>query len=152
MLTDPLPVAVVTSVDANSNLGTSAHFHLIPSIPGTATRRHKSDANGDLTISISQSSSKENAPLVTTRTLIRLDESVLDSSTGQVAKASAYVVIAIPDGMTDDAGTDSALKLLRTLVCLLNYGPGPSTEGDTFDLPLGTTATSQLTRVINGEG
>lgn len=133
MLSDPLVVPqVVTDIETEAGPGLmdyasvysgAAHsvtLHTISDGEGTAKRKGTMSDGTKVLQTISHSTSKENAPYVTDRTMIRYDYSRNDIVTGKPVTCSAYVVIALPQGTTFT--TDDARDFTLSLALFLLLG------------------------------
>jgi hypothetical protein len=145
MLTDPTYLRIIdTAIPATAAVptGTAATFPVI-SLEGTKAVRNSSDQEGK-SLTITHSTSNENAGIVTERHLVRLDKTNVDSVTGKTITTSAYAVITRPRGTDNDEG--GSVQLGRELGFFLLYGVPNSTAGTT------STITSVLHRIVAGEG
>lgn len=150
MLTDPLKIAIPTATEvaairsavtgvSPSNVASAA---IIDVAPGS-TQRQGLFSTSIFKTGIGHSNTKENAPYVTTRSLMRLDQ-VRTDSLGKSVTLSAYGVVAVPQGtlfttaeVLSHAQALAVFMLLGSMSsALANYGNGNSTD---------------LSRIINGE-
>lgn len=152
MLTDPLRLGMVHSgafVDPSAATNGQfagidiRDFALIDVSPG-ASKRLCVLSDVKITYTCSHSKSGENAPVVTDRSLIRLDFQKVDSVTGKPVTMSVYAVIALPQGSLFD--TDDAVAALRSLGMFATYG-NISVGAASFD----TTDNRAAERILQGE-
>jgi len=95
-----------------------------------------------LGVSISHSETKENAPFTTGRTVIRIDASKVNETTGKPVVLSAYLVVVLPQ--SPDWTVDDAVAIARSVTGLALLG---SPVSGTFN----TADDGFLTRAINLE-
>jgi len=109
MLSDPLVVPFgKTGLDAESTAildylaagttGTGVSMHTTDIGPGNSKRVGSLPDGTKVLMTVSHSTSKENAPYVTDRTLIRFDLTRIDGVSGKPVTASVYSVLAFPQG------------------------------------------------------
>jgi hypothetical protein len=150
MLTDPLRVVAslsgteftTLSTDVNDSLSfASVGLARVTDIgPGSSVRVVPEFG----TYTIKHSSSKENAPLDTTRTLVRFDgPKKVDAASGNEYQLSAYLVSAQP--ICGDVQTADQLAFVRSLLFTLLFG-----EVGSDDKPQGPDL-DFLSRVLAGE-
>jgi len=142
MLSDPLVIPVLEqrlAVTSNVLFAALANIYSFPGqiLPmrvtadgdGSSTRRATMADGTKVALNIGHSTSKENAPFVTDRTVIRLDKTRVNLTTGKPVTASAYAVITLPQGNTftaDDAVlTMESLALFTILGGLVGDGNNP---------------------------
>lgn len=127
MLTDPLKIAKVTSTttDAGSTVTVvpsgTADCSITAYPSGGTQRKVTAGPLTQATMTISHSTSKENAPFVTGRHVVRLDRKVQDVATGRLLNLSAYMVVSLPEGSVNVSVTD-AITLVNYLCSLLLFG------------------------------
>lgn len=118
MLSDPLvipmPPGGIEAVDVaiadnlssyyNENTTDRIAFHTVDIGPQSSKRKGiLTDGVTKVTMTVSHSQSKENAPLLTDRTLIRFDFVKPDGVSGKPVTSSVYFVGAQPQGVTFSA-------------------------------------------------
>jgi hypothetical protein len=149
MLNDPLvlflqPVTTVSDGTgyAVTNNATPVEFHGVGGGGiGASVRVQPSFRGGKATLSINHSQSKENAPYTTDRSVIRIDLKKPDS-TGKLVQASAYCVVALPQGNV--VSRDDCLVMVNTLLAFLLHGsqvPGLGFPDSALE----------LSRILDGE-
>lgn len=151
MLNDPLRVAIqpasVGTFDGGSaslSLSTIAAFRSLGGgSVGSSVRECPSVLGCKATLTVSHSSSKENAPYDTARSLVRLDLKKVDMA-GKPVNMAVYIVAALPQGgVFSESDCLSAINTLLTL-CLL----GDVTDAGLFQLAAGNDL---IRRVTEGE-
>lgn len=155
MLKDPIKVGLVNDVSGAGFIDympalytgaiTDVNLPVLDFGDG-ATKRKVLLADGVTTnsMTVSHSQSKENAPYLTDRSLIRLDSVKVDSVTGKPVTMSAYIVVALPQGNTFSQNDAKYLALSLAHFVLA----GPLNDGGTrYDAVPGDT----LTRILAGE-
>jgi len=160
MLTDPLKLPLMTpamwdlviydvlntgATNWNTlfaSAGNSVDFHTTDLSPG-ATKRIGMIGSNQAVMSIGHSTSNENAPFVTDRSVMRIDLKKVNSETGKPVTASAYLVTTAPRG--SDFSVADILQLGRTVAAI----PFTGTNGLLFTAATMDVAAYQ--RVIAGE-
>jgi len=130
-----------------SGAGTSLTLHTVSDGEGTAKRKGTAADGTKVSQTVSHSTSKENAPYVTDRTLIRYDFTRIDAVTGKPVTMSCYSLTALPQGATftsDDARNASATLALFMLLGGVRDESDPPRVNDVIS---GNT----FVRLIDGE-
>jgi len=158
MLTDPLVIGVVTDGSDGLNIfaGASVTSLELQDLSETGSVRigpiplqGGGGNKGSLTISRSQSN--ENKPIVTDRTLIRLDVTKVHSVTGKKVTMTAYCVTGLPQG--DNPFTlDDQVCLVRHLALFLLIGETTGTAMTAISAsdPLLDDTENTLHRILGG--
>jgi len=162
MLSDPLylgaaPSSVPNPATApNTSFTTVLSFALVGGLTAGSTKRKALNVSSffhdevegtanldDIVLTLSRSETKENAPYVTSRTLIRLDASRVDAN-GKSVTISAYMVLALPNATMWNE--DDMQRLARSLALLVLYGPSTSSSDWT-----GNASDATILRLLGGE-
>jgi hypothetical protein len=152
MLSDPLylgvPVTfpVTNSGTLDSNVTSAFVVHNVGGGVGSSRRTGIDPTMAGsvpATFTISHSETKENAPYVTGRSLIRLDLTKVDA-VGKEVTMSVYAVIALPQCSLFSVA--DCARQVRTLGLFLLAGP--SSNASDF---AGILGDDTITRIINGE-
>ena len=158
MLSDPLVVSLISAANESLvqtmvgpvldtvSVSEFTTFHLVD-LGNKSSKRNGNHYDGNKAVmSVNHSLSKENKPYDTDRTLIRFDESKIDTVTGRPVTMSAYQVIALPQGGAFT--TDDAVRLGMSLALFSLLGGYRGVAGPNFmDVVPGDT----LRRLIDGE-
>lgn len=151
MLVDPLPVKSLSLVAHTAiTVAETTNFAVTDVSPGRSVRRGfigSFDATTPCDLIIAHSVSNENKPAKTDRTLVRLDVKLFTSA-GQPVIASAYLVVAIPQGAFVTSASDAnpfrssveGLEMIQTLLGAIGVSPTAATLSDT-----------NLLRILAGE-
>lgn len=150
MLTDPIQIAIpsaaeVTAIRTGTASVVATHVGLaVTDVSPGGTKRVGVLGGDSITLSIVHSTTKENAPYVTTRSVIRLDHVRVDVN-GKPVTLSAYVVIPVPQGTVFT--TAEVLSHARAIGSFLLFG-------SVIENPIayyGSGDSGVLQRVLNGE-
>jgi hypothetical protein len=139
------PTTPDRSVSLETQVTEPKVVRLVSSGEGKTKRVGSWDTETVMSLSISHSETKENAPHVTNRSLVRLDLGRVDSE-GRPVNLSAYCVVAHPQG--GDFTQADAARAARTLGSLILYGFA-SNEANISESFAGEL--SLIDRVISGE-
>jgi len=150
MINDPMYVGIAPTtpnrdVALTTQITEPKVMRLVSSGEGKTKRVGSWDTLTVMSLSISHSVTKENAPHETNRSLVRLDLGRVDSE-GRPVNLAAYCVIAHPQG--GDFTQADAARASRTLGALLLYGF--ATAEDSFSEGFAGES-SLVDRVIAGE-
>lgn len=152
MLVDPIVIGMppsgtsLTGVIATSGVFPDAGTFATVEVNPSGSRRVGSLAGVNAELRISHSKSNENAPYLTSRSLIRFDLNKVDEAGKQVT-LSAYAVISFPT--TSLFTISDAERLARTLGAFLLCGS--TTDVGDNDYPLNRTGDLTVRRIIQGE-
>jgi len=135
MLTDPLVIGAVVNGGgggAHTFTGASTATMELQDLATDGSTRIgtmplQGGAASKCKMSISRSQSNENKPVVSDRTLIRLDCVRTHAVTGKPITMTAYVVTSLPQGGAPFDPTDQ-VALVRTLACFLLKGETDQTH------------------------
>lgn len=111
--------------------------------PGATQRQYSIDGVKHR-MSINHSQTKENAPLVTDRSVIRMETQKVNAELGKTVTAAAYLVVAAPTG--GDFTEDEILELVWTLLHFALIGDVNS-DGTAKN----ETSNQALRRILTGE-
>lgn len=148
MLNDPLYLGTTDGSQASrssaiSSLSELLTFHTVSTGDGVSRRTGLwVDGSTPVELTISHSSTKENAPYATVRSLVRLDLRRVDLQ-GRTVTLSAYAVVAFPQG--EQFSDADAAHAAATLGFFLSFGKANSSSG------MGSTLEDTVERVLNGE-
>jgi len=161
MLSDPLVVIMFASglssahaavVDGIADLAVDGAFvcelHTTDNGAGSSKRRGVMLDGTRVSLNISHSTSKENAPLVTDRVLVRYDLTRTSAITGKPVTMSAYAVTTLPqDGTFSPA---EAASFAEALACFLLVG-GKRDAGAGSARPFDALDGDTVRRLLGGE-
>lgn len=150
MLNDPLFLTLPISTSVMDENNVQAHgeqavaLHVRDISDGGSKRRGTMPNGNSIDMTISHSTSNENKPLTTDRSVIRLDVRRVNTLTGQVVTLSVYLVVALPQGGLFT--TEDAAKLTKDLASFCLFGPSDAAIHGYSD-----QYTDTIDRVIRGE-
>lgn len=135
MLNDPLKFALVNST-SKGEIAADVNGSATPEVitarrllegSGAKGSRYKFNTGGyDYVLSVAHSTSKENAPIVTNRSVVRLDKVILVDSVPKLA--SAYMVISHPVGIATEAVMAEIVNSVCAFLLLGEPGRTPGIE------------------------